>query len=424
MKLGHLAILCLLAALTMQTPSPAPAQTPAARPAAARPAAARPAASRPAAAVTTATATGFVVLPYLQNPANDAISILWRTAQPSYGWVEYGETKDLGKKQDWVVDGFRHANTVDGRARLSGLVAGKTYYYRVGYKAITAFGGYKVDFLAPQFSPVYQFALPAPGKAAVTVCLFNDLHNNYATFNALLTQYRKFSPDLTIFNGDCLADPARENVVLKDLQNYGPGVDAASRLTFFVRGNHETRGAFARPLKDYLEFPNGEYYFAYTLGPIRFIMLDGGEDKDDSDVAYSGLNDFTGYRQAQADFLKRELQTPEFKKATYHIIVVHIPLYGGGGNGFSEKAWLPVLKDAPIDLEISAHTHQPRLIKTGAAGNPYPVMIGGSPTNGTLLVLQADAHSCKLTMLNKDGREMNTVTVTPKKKGLRWQFWK
>jgi len=34
--------------------------------------------------------------PYLQNPAPDGMTVMWVTTSPSYGYVEYGMTLQLG----------------------------------------------------------------------------------------------------------------------------------------------------------------------------------------------------------------------------------------------------------------------------------------------------------------------------------------
>lgn len=362
------------------------------------------------------TTTGLVLAPYLQNLAGDAVTIMWRTGAPAYGWVEYGETKALGKKQDWVVDGLRHANTTEHRVRLTGLAPGKTYFYRAAFKVIKSFGAYNVVFEAPQYSPVCQIQTPAPGKDKVTCCFINDTHNNYPTFNTLAASVRRLAPDAVFFNGDCFADTNSEATALRALKTYNSGVEAERRAAIYIRGNHETRGAYARQLKSLFEYPAGEFYFAVTMGPVRFVVLDCGEDKEDWHKEYSGLNDFTAYRQAQADFLRQELQSEAFKKATYHVLVHHIPLYGFEKNPFSAKLWLPILKGAPIDVAISGHTHHHAFIKTGAEGNPYPLMIGGGPTPSgeqiaTLTVLTADAAALKVEQYDLNGKKLAEVTI-------------
>jgi hypothetical protein len=93
----------------------------------------------------------------------------------------------------------------------------------------------------------------------------------------------------------------------------------------YVRGNHETRGKYARMLPDYLALPNGRFYYAFDHGPVRFIIMDGGEDKTDDNPAYSGLVNFDRYRIQQKHWLQKEIQSEAFQKALFKIVVVHMP---------------------------------------------------------------------------------------------------
>ena len=95
-----------------------------------------------------------------------------------------------------------------------------------------------------------------------------------------------------------------------------------------VRGNHETRGAYARNFSRYLAGPEGKFYYAFTYGPIRFIVLDSGEDKPDTDVEYSGLVDFDNYILEQKEWLARELESPEFRAASFRVVLSHIHAFG------------------------------------------------------------------------------------------------
>lgn len=67
-------------------------------------------------------ASQFATQPYLQSPAPDAMTVMWHTKNPAYGWVEYGETDKLGKKADLVIDGLRAANTTIHKVHLTDLV--------------------------------------------------------------------------------------------------------------------------------------------------------------------------------------------------------------------------------------------------------------------------------------------------------------
>ena len=57
-------------------------------------------------------------------------------------------------------------------------------------------------------------------------------------------------------------------------------------------------------------------------------MLDCGEDKPDTHWVYYGLNDFSDLRKAQAGFLKEELASRAFKKASKRVLIHHVPSLG------------------------------------------------------------------------------------------------
>jgi 3',5'-cyclic AMP phosphodiesterase CpdA len=215
-------------------------------------------------------------------------------------------------------------------------------------------------------------------------------------------------PYFSIFNGDCFSDPNSQNAVIKALTVYNKGISAYSRPALFIRGNHEIRGAFARNLKEMFDFPDNEYFFAMTAGPVRFIFLDCGEDKSDDHREYSALNDFTGYRKKQKLWLKQEVKSAAFLEAKYRILIHHIPLYNHEDRGvsvLSRTLWAPVLDSVPIDVAISGHTHRYNFVPVKEANNNYPVLIGGGKKaeDGTVIVLSANNKQLSIKVLNADG---------------------
>ena len=129
----------------------------------------------------------------------------------------------------------------------------------------------------------------------------------------------------------------------------------------YVRGNHETRGKFARMLPNYLTTPRGKYYYSFDHGPVHFLVMDGGEDKDDTHWAYSGLADFDRYRDEQKAWLEKEIQTDAYKKAAFRIVLVHMPhRQSEDRHGVTDlhNKWRPLFNQGKIDLMISGHTHR------------------------------------------------------------------
>lgn len=154
---------------------------------------------------------------------------------------------------------------------------------------------------------------------------------------------------------------------------------ATEKPFFYVRGNHETRGHYARHLKKYLDLPNDKYYYASTIGDVRFIVIDGGEDKADTSRHYYGLADFDTYRLEQLQWLKKEVDSEDFKKASFRIIITHMPIIKNKNNWygmeFLAKHYGPILQNAGIDIMISGHLHRNNWLSAEQSGFDYPVII-------------------------------------------------
>lgn len=353
----------------------------------------------------------WAVPPYLQNVTATEATVLWQTSAPAYGWVEYGETPALGLRRDRVVDGLRAANTRLHRVRLDGLAPGREYWYRVGFAPVAAMGAYHVDFGTAQQSSPRSFRTAGPANSSVTGVIFNDLHDQLDLFRKLSAQLANVPFQFSLFNGDCFADPADATRPRQSLRAYNAGIGADRRPAVYLRGNHETRGAFARELPAFFAWPEGRPYFAFTAGPVRFVALDCGEDKPDDHPAYSGLADFTAYRREEAAWLKREVASAAFRDARWRVLVHHIPLYAGPEDDVSRPCrdlWAPILAGAGIDLSIHGHTHRRAWYPRGAADNPYPVLLGGGPgaDTATVMVLDADARRLSVRILDAAGREV------------------
>jgi hypothetical protein len=136
--------------------------------------------------------------PYLQNPTENSVTVIWFTNKDCTSWVEYGTGESLGTFPKFgslvsVAKSGRHglieANTARHEVRLGGLVPGKTYRYRVASKEILQFAPYEViygvDHLTKLWGPIlneggidlaicghyhrlFKFA-PEPGKNAFPV---------------------------------------------------------------------------------------------------------------------------------------------------------------------------------------------------------------------------------------------------------------
>lgn len=351
--------------------------------------------------------------PYLQNPTGNGITVTWLTNTPAYSWVEYGtDTADLRTART-LVDGQAMAGNELNKIRLSDLVPWQRYYYRICSREMLYYGGYEKTFGGTATSPFYSFTLPKSGAEDFTAVVFNDLHQYLGTFDALRKVLRDkgVEPDFVVFNGDCIDDPGSQRQAVASLSHYTEGVGAENVPVFFLRGNHEIRNAYSIGLRELFDYVGDKTYGAFNWGDTRFVLLDCGEDKPDDHWVYYGLNDFTGLRRDQADFLKSELASKAFKKAGRRVLIHHIPVFGNTDEYRPcTELWAPLLRRAPFAVALNGHTHEFAYHPAGGeAGNErYPVVVGGGfrPDGATVMVLERRGGAMTLTVYGTQGDEM------------------
>ena len=333
--------------------------------------------------------------PFLQNATETSITIIWLTDKKAVSWVEYGTGENRRTFPEWgslmeTARSSRHglfaANTTTHRVTLNGLKAGLRYRYRVVSKQIIQFEPYEVIFGETTVSDIFEFQTLVPGKQQpFTFHIFQDIHENSDKLDPLLEGLDWRQVDMVFFNGDTV------NHLMGIEQIFSGFLDScvkrfAREIPFvYIRGNHDTRGPVARELETIIPPRQGKYYYSFNHGPVHFIILDTGEDKEDSHPVYGGLVDFDAYRQEQADWLKQDLESKASVSARYNIILQHIPPYGRGhGSTEVSNLWVPLFNRAGIDLLLCGHNHRFTVRKSTSGENNFPLVIG--PAGGYIAV--------------------------------------
>ncbi len=354
--------------------------------------------------------------PYLQAPTDTSITIIWITSTSSTATVEYGAGGELDKKAVLTTDGQIDANTRIHRIKITGLKPAEKYTYRVTSTEITSYQPYKVTYGQTVKSPTCSFQTLGPNKMDCSFIVLNDIHDNIKTLESEISIANQKPYEMIFLNGDIFNDPMSEAQIVDKVLKPATELFASEIPFLLARGNHETRGAYARLLKSYIATPNDKYYYSFKHGPIYFIVLDSGEDKEDSHWAYSGLNDFDSYRNEQTEWLKKEIQKEDFKKAPFRVVLSHIPLFGSGdahGTLDCRKKWAALLNEGKINLHISGHTHQPAVLEPVADEHNYPIFIGGGPSKENFTVIRVDTTVDKLsiTMFGNDGEVIGKTEI-------------
>lgn len=347
--------------------------------------------------------------PYLQTDFNNGMAILWITNSNCNSWVAYGESKDSLNKIAYGAEelGLRPAGRLNC-IRLKELKPNCTYYYKIISKEITNFQPYKVTYGKTVSGTIESFLSPDPKKEEVSFLMLNDIHDRPNSIPELLNLDKGNQRDFVFFNGDIFDYQTDEKQIIDHMIQPCVNSFAKAMPFLYVRGNHETRGKFARNLPEYFHQVSNT---AFTLGPVRFVILDTGEDKEDKHPVYADLVDFDNYRAQQAVWLEQEINRKEFKKAAFRIVLMHIPpRYSGDGHGAVHCTQLfePIMNKGKVDLVLSGHTHSYKIHPPAKDLNSYPIVIGGGPLKGTktLTKITATKEQLQVTMLNELGTEV------------------
>ena len=360
--------------------------------------------------------------PYLQHVMPDEATIMWTASKNSFSWVEYGEGNNLSLKAFGYVGGLINANNRNNKITLRNLKPGKNYKYRIVSTEILNVKGPNYSFGEPLVSAMYIFKTPAADEQEFKAVIFNDIHDRPQTIPELLYRHgytgNKPDFDFVVFNGDCFDWINTEEQIHQHLIN--PSVNVFAKETPFIltQGNHECRGAFSRNINDYFAYPEDKFYYAFTRGPVRFVILDSGEDKTDDHWEYGGLSAFDRYREVQKKWLEKEIESDDFKKAAFRVVLIHISPYHSGdwhGTLHCREMFGPLLNKGKIDLQISGHTHRYGTFNPDATHN-YPIVIGGGPLQGnrTLMKLHATPKELNLQMIRDDGEVVGKYKIAKK----------
>lgn len=320
--------------------------------------------------------------PYLQNVTESGATIMFTTNKLVVPGVLIRSGNEEFQRIQNSKNGLVEVGDNIHKIRIEDLEPGKNYEYKIVAKEFLEYLPYKVVYGTTIESGTYSFKTFSHKQKQLNFTVFCDIHDKAEKLAKYLDSNNVEKQDFYFLNGDILGHIEDEPQVYSSFLDTCVSRFASEKPFFYARGNHETRGKFARELKNYLDLPSEEFYYAQTIGNTRFIVLDGGEDKPDTSSVYAGLADFDRYRIRELDWLKEEVQSKEFKDAAVKIVIIHMPVIKSDKNWygmeFLAKHFGPVLQKAGIDLMISGHTHRNAWIDSNQSGFGYPVMISSN----------------------------------------------
>jgi Calcineurin-like phosphoesterase/Purple acid Phosphatase, N-terminal domain len=346
----------------------------------------------------------FLVLPYLQLPAPDGMTIMWETNRKLPGIVEYGRTKELGTTVEDAREKVLH------EVRLPGLKPATTYHYRV-----------RTGDLA---SEVFQFRTAPPfGTKRWRIALYGDSRSFPFRHKQVADGIRKAKVDMIVHTGDIVANGKDHDSWRKEF--FDPlGELARSTPWVSTIGNHE------RDAADYFSYmaqPGNKHYFALDYGSAHIVCLDSNSWIE------------KGRDSKQGEWLVEHLA--EKRAGTWTFVVFHHPLFSAHAARPIAPLrwdWAPLLLDPAhrVDAVLTGHDHfyarnynMGRLAEKPTSGVLFMTSAGGGASLYRtrardyvaqeksayhFVVLDCDGEEITLTAIDIQGKEIDRHVMTRK----------
>lgn len=352
--------------------------------------------------------------PYLQRVTATSATIVWAANRKSLSWLKI-EGGEFNKTFQKTEDGMFILKKIH-RITIKNLKPGKKYSYQVFVKPLKQYYAYHVDYDQTLSSDKITFTTLSPDAERVSFLVFNDIHEQ----SDLIPAFIKKNPlafDYLFINGDYFDHIDSKDQIIEQMLKPLDSVLKGSKPFYLVRGNHETRGIAAPKLKKFINQKGDKFYYAFSHGPVRFVVLDAGEDKTSSHEEYGGMVNFKEYRLKQLKWLIRETKSREFRQARYRIVLTHIPPFvdrekdRDHGQFIMNTKFAPVFEKNSVDLVLAGHTHKTAVFNSNE-NHSYPVVVGGSRWDGeTVIKVDADMKNMRIAILNSEGKEVKALTV-------------
>ncbi len=333
--------------------------------------------------------------PYLQAVSDTEATVMWVTDTKALSWVEVAPDDGTNfyhveRPQFYQTYlGKRVYGTVH-QIRITGLEPGKTYRYSTSSKEVVDIKGHRVTYGHVATTKVYGknfnniFTTLDPKKESTQFVMLNDIHAKQEKMDALLNTLEPGKTDMVFFTGDMVSMVPTEEILFQGFVDLAVSRFAKQVPFYLARGNHETRGLFATSFLTYFPTLSGMPYYTLKHGDVFYIVLDGGEDKPDSCLEYYETAQYDNYRKAEAEWLKKVVESDECKNAKYRIVVMHMPPIGGKnmwhGPKHAGECFLPILNKANITVMLSGHTHKYSYNTPETTDAEFPILVNAHNT--------------------------------------------
>lgn len=308
------------------------------------------------------------VAPAVFETGGDYYNIVWETSFKGSGCVKYtynGEEKVIWDSNNGIIasDDTVHSVRVP-KAELRGntyTVESQHIPFKFAYQCLK---GKKCESEPIAFGGEEK-------EDGINILCIADIHEMEKKMYKALSHIEE-KPDLICMIGDITSEMRTKDQFTKFLLKDAADLSGGEIPVVFTRGNHETRGEYAAVLADYLGDEMGKFYYTFDFGPLSAVVIDSGEDKEDSHKEYSGLVNFETLRSEEYEWLCG-LDEDDFE-GKYRIVFSHEPVL----DDHFGKDWTAPLKELGMELVVGGHWHQSKFIE----GELPSFIVGGNLGDG------------------------------------------
>ncbi len=352
--------------------------------------------------------------PYLMQPLQTSIIVMWRTEEEEDGTVLYGlgDTLDLSASQQGDASNMHEI-------LLEGLEPNTRYNYKVQS--------------GERSSEVHHFTTAPDSDQGFNITLWGDSQDNPHIFAQLADHMATLNPNFVLGLGDYVSEGPTFSLWKERL--FDPARGLFHEVAFYgAIGNHERNHhnwydfvAYPHPKDN----PAHESFYSFTYGNAFFLVFD-------TDKPYFPI--FETDMEISA-FIKEQVASPEAQAAKWRFALAHVPGYAEAwgdaecesyGGDLPIREWLfPLLNEYKFHAYFSGHMHG---YERGQSDNLVTVISGGG--GGGLdawcvdlpqvsvaqyvhhhLHMEVGCNTVRITAYDLDGEKFDWVEITDEEYG-------
>ena len=290
--------------------------------------------------------------PYLQWPAQDAMTIMWETSSATSSSVTYYETRRVHSGLDGRFETVVESETTvedSERCRihavtLTGLAPDTTYHYKVssadGQGKTVESENYPLKTAVHENEP-FSFAVTSEMGGS-----------GEGAYRRLFPQIERFRPEFLLIVGDAVG----KGSVYGDWDRtlFAPGRHLFTNTPFYLcLGNHEECSPW---YYRFVAYPQPKNHYAFDYGNAHFVALDSTSEVDYRDGRTVSTEVGKGFMPGspQYEFLVNDLKSTQ---AVWKFAFFHYPPYVSGDYQVEEMRVLcPIFEECGVDIVFNSHT--------------------------------------------------------------------